>query len=136
MGQTANHAAVVAQLYINNEHKGIQMFLVPLRDAETHMPLPGIDVGEVGKRVGMMAVNQGFLGMTKVRVPRNNMLMKNAKVLPDGTFIKSPSSKLSYLTMVYTRCVIVSGCHMYLTEAATIATRYSAVRRQSPINPE
>lgn len=134
VGQTANYAALVAQLYINGEHKGIQMFIVPLRDEETHMPLPGIDVGEVGKRVGMMAVNQGYLGLTKVRIPRTNMLMKHAKVMPNGDFVQSPSSKLTYMTMVYTRCMIVGLEIMYLLEAATIATRYAAVRRQSPIN--
>uniref|UniRef100_T1PA23 Acyl-coenzyme A oxidase n=1 Tax=Musca domestica TaxID=7370 RepID=T1PA23_MUSDO len=135
LGHTANHANVVAQLYINGEHKGIQMFIVQVRDLETHMPMPGVDIGEIGKKVGMAAVNQGFLGLKNVRIPRENMLMKNAKVMPDGTFIESPVSKLSYMTMVYTRCLIVNLDATYLLEAATIATRYSAVRRQSPINP-
>ena len=136
VGHTANHAMVVAQLYINGVHKGIQMFIIQVRDLETHMPLPGIDIGEIGKKVGMAAVNQGFLGFKNVRIPRQNMLMRNAKVMPDGTFVQSPASKLSYMTMVYTRCLIVNLDTSYLLEAATIATRYAAVRRQSPINPE
>ncbi|XP_075168763.1 acyl-coenzyme A oxidase 1-like [Haematobia irritans] len=136
LGHTANYAMVVAQLYIDDEHKGIQMFLVPVRDEETHMPLPGIDIGEIGKKLGMAAVNQGFLGMKNVRIPRENMLMRNAKVMPDGSFIKSPASKLSYMTMVYTRCLIVNLDSIYLLEAATIATRYAVIRRQSPINED
>ncbi|XP_023162215.2 probable peroxisomal acyl-coenzyme A oxidase 1 [Drosophila hydei] len=136
MGHTANHAMVVAQLYIAGKHKGVQMFIVPLRDPETHMPLPGIDIGEVGKKLGMAAVNQGFLGLKNVRIPRTNMLMKYAKVEPDGTFIASPASRVNYLTMVYTRCLIVNLNSALLLQAATIATRYSAVRRQSPIEPD
>ncbi|XP_013101987.2 probable peroxisomal acyl-coenzyme A oxidase 1 [Stomoxys calcitrans] len=136
LGHTANHANVVAQLYIDGEHKGIQMFIVQVRDLETHMPMPGIDIGEIGKKIGMHAVNQGFLGLKNVRIPRDQMLMKNTKVMPDGTFIESPASRLSYMTMVYTRCLIVNLDALYLLEAATIATRYSAVRRQSPINPD
>uniref|UniRef100_A0A1L8EHW8 Acyl-coenzyme A oxidase n=1 Tax=Haematobia irritans TaxID=7368 RepID=A0A1L8EHW8_HAEIR len=136
LGHTANHAMVVAQLYIDGKHKGIQMFIVQVRDLETHMPMPGIDIGEIGKKVGMPAVNQGFLGLKNVRIPRENMLMKYAKVMPDGSFIQSPDSKLAYMTMVYTRCLIVNLDAIYLLEAATIATRYSAVRRQSPINPD
>ncbi|KAI8128650.1 putative peroxisomal acyl-coenzyme A oxidase 1 [Lucilia cuprina] len=136
LGHTANHAMVVAQLYIDGQHKGIQMFIVQLRDLETHMPLPGVDIGEIGKKVGMAAVNQGFLGLKNVRIPRTNMLMKNSKVMPDGSFQQSPASKLSYMTMVYTRCLIVNLDTSYLLEAATIATRYAAVRRQSPINPD
>ncbi|ALC41620.1 Acox57D-d [Drosophila busckii] len=133
LGHTANHAMVVAQLYINGQHKGIQMFIVPLRDAETHMPLPGVDIGEIGKKLGMHAVNQGFLGLKNVRIPRTNMLMKYTKVERDGSFTESPASRVNYLTMVYTRCLIVNLNATLLLEAATIATRYSAVRRQSPI---
>ncbi|KAH8389956.1 hypothetical protein KR200_004726 [Drosophila serrata] len=133
LGHTANHAMVVAQLYIADVHHGVQMFIVPLRDPETHMPLPGIDIGEIGKKLGMVSVNQGFLGLNKVRIPRTNMLMKFAKVERDGTFKASPASRVNYLTMVYTRCLIVNLNSTLLLEAATIATRYSAVRRQSPI---
>ncbi|KAM8712292.1 hypothetical protein ACLKA7_012763 [Drosophila subpalustris] len=136
LGHTANHAMVVAQLYISGKHKGIQMFIVPLRDPETHMPLPGIDIGEIGKKMGMASVNQGFLGLRNVRIPRNNMLMKFAKVERDGTFTASPASRVNYLTMVFTRCLIVNLNATLLLEAATIATRYSAVRRQSPIEPD
>ncbi|XP_037948738.1 probable peroxisomal acyl-coenzyme A oxidase 1 [Teleopsis dalmanni] len=136
MGHTSNYAMVVAQLYIKDEHKGIQMFVVPVRDTETHMPLPGIDIGEIGKKLGMAGVNQGFLGLKNVRIPRTNMLMKFAKVNRDGSFVQSPASRLNYLTMVYTRCLIVNLDSSYLAQAATIATRYSAVRRQSPINPD
>ncbi|KAI8037041.1 hypothetical protein M5D96_010357 [Drosophila gunungcola] len=121
LGHTANHAMVVAQLYIADVHHGVQMFIVPVRDAETHMPLPGIDIGEVGKKLGMVSVNQGFLGLNQVE--------------RDGTFKASPASRLNYLTMVYTRCLIVNLNSTLLLEAATIATRYSAVRRQSPIEP-
>ncbi|EDW91247.1 probable peroxisomal acyl-coenzyme A oxidase 1 [Drosophila yakuba] len=135
LGHTANHAMVVAQLYIADVHHGVQMFIVPLRDSETHMPLPGVDIGEVGKKLGMASVNQGFLGLDHVRIPRTNMLMKFAKVERDGTFKASPASRINYLTMVYTRCLIVSQNSMLHLAAATIATRYSAVRRQSPIEP-
>ncbi|XP_036331678.1 probable peroxisomal acyl-coenzyme A oxidase 1 [Rhagoletis pomonella] len=134
LGHTANHAMVVAQLYIDDKHHGIQSFMVQLRDLDTHMPLPGVDIGEIGKKLGMAGVNQGFLGLRNVRIPRTNMLMRNAKVLPDGTFVASPASKLNYMTMVYTRCLIGRWSSNYLLQAATIATRYSAVRRQSPIN--
>lgn len=37
--------------------------------------------------------------------------------------------------MVYVRVIIVRDVVNYLCKAVTIATRYSAVRRQSPIDP-
>ncbi|XP_073845453.1 acyl-coenzyme A oxidase 1-like [Musca autumnalis] len=136
LGHSANFCIVAANLYIDGMSKGVAMFLVPLRDAETHMPLPGIDIGDIGKRMGFAGVNNGFLGLKNVRIPRTNMLMRNAKVHRDGTFEESPAAVLTYFTMVFARCFIVRNISLILSQSATIATRYSAVRRQSPINPK
>lgn len=135
MGHSANYAVVVAQLYTKGVCHGIHPFIVQLRDEETWMPMPGIKIGEIGPKLGMKAVNNGFLGFERVRVPRTNMLMRNNKVLKDGTYVKSPSSVLTYGTMMFVRVVILRDVANYLSKAVTIATRYSAVRRQSPIDP-
>ncbi|XP_046383473.1 probable peroxisomal acyl-coenzyme A oxidase 1 [Ischnura elegans] len=135
LGHTANYAVVVAQLISKGEKYGIHPFVVQLRDENTHMPMPGIVIGEIGTKMGMNATNNGYLGFENVRIPRDNMLMKNAQVLPDGTYIKSPNSKLTYGTMVFVRVVIVQDCATFLSKAVTIATRYSAVRRQSEYVP-
>lgn len=97
--------------------------------------MPGIKIGEIGPKLGMKCVNNGYLGFEHVRIPRKNMLMKNNKVLADGTYVKSPSSVLTYGTMMFVRVVILRDVSNYLSKAVTIATRYSAVRRQSPIDP-
>ncbi|XP_047019172.1 probable peroxisomal acyl-coenzyme A oxidase 1 [Helicoverpa zea] len=130
LGNTANYCIVIAQLYSKDECHGIHSFIVQVRDEETHMPLPGIKVGEIGVKMGLNSVNNGFLGFEKVRIPRTNMLMKHAKVLKDGTYVKSKNSKLIYGTMVFVRVVIVFDSVNYLAKAITVATRYSAVRRQ------
>lgn len=71
----------MAQLYTKGKCHGIHPFIVQLRDEETHMPLPGIKVGEIGAKLGMNGTNNGFLGFDQVRIPRDYMLMKNSKVL-------------------------------------------------------
>ena len=50
---------------------------------------------------------------------------------PDGTFTKPANSKLLYGTMSFVRAAIVYDCYWLLSQAMTIAIRYSAVRRQS-----
>jgi hypothetical protein len=44
-------------------------------------PLQGIKIGEIGTKLGMNATNNGYLGFDNVRIPREQMLMKNAQVL-------------------------------------------------------
>ncbi|KAI5753506.1 hypothetical protein M8J77_000787 [Diaphorina citri] len=136
LGQTCNYAVVVAQLYTQGKCHGIHPFIVQLRDEETHMPLPGISIGEIGSKLGMNTVNNGYLGFKNVRIPRNNMLMKNAQVLKDGTYVKSKNDKLTYGTMIFVRVSLVKNvAAAFLSKAVTIATRYSAVRRQSEMKP-
>lgn len=136
LGHTANHAVVVAQLYTQGECKGVHPFIIQLRDVNTHEPLKGIVIGEIGTKLGMNGTNNGFLGFRNFRIPRENMLMQNSKVLEDGTYIKSVNDKLTYGTMVFVRVMLLQDLLYYLMKAVTIAVRYSVVRRQGQINSE
>ncbi|XP_061392969.1 probable peroxisomal acyl-coenzyme A oxidase 1 [Musca vetustissima] len=136
LGHTANYAVVVAQLFTKGQFRGLAPFIVQVRDEETHMPMPGIDIGEIGSKLSMKSVNQGYLGFKNVRIPLNNMLMKNQQVLPDGTYVPPKNSVLTYGTMMFVRVALVRDAAMALAKASTIACRYSAVRRQSPIDPK
>ena len=185
---------------------------------------PGITVGEIGPKLGQNTLNNGYLMFDHVKVPRENMLMKNARVTEvralsrssevlgayrterehrqpqelrsgtalsgstashrssgqvphsagappatgapvrrwacrrefhvggasvcmrpqlaacdgdcvcsdrqDGTYTKPPHQKASYGTMVFTRVAIALDTVDALQIAATIAARYSVVRRQ------
>jgi len=42
VGKTADHAIVVAMLYTLGQNHGAHLFIVQLRDAKTHEPLPGL----------------------------------------------------------------------------------------------
>ncbi|XP_073819825.1 acyl-coenzyme A oxidase 1 [Musca autumnalis] len=135
LGHTVNMVVLMAQLYIKGRSYGFQPFLVRIRNAETHEPEAGVDVGDIGPRIGCNGVNNGFLGLKNVRIPLNHMLARNNQVLPDGTFVKGPEPLLLYGTMVYVRVMIVRDVSVNLLQAATIATRYSAVRRQGAETP-
>ena len=52
-----------------------------------------------------------------------------------GEYIRPPSDKLSYGTMVLVRALIISGVSA-LARAATIAIRYSVIRKQFVNNEE
>ncbi|KAE9532033.1 hypothetical protein AGLY_010235 [Aphis glycines] len=134
LGHSCNYAIVLAQLYTQGIHRGIHPFIVQLRDSETWMPMPGIKIGEIGSKMGMNSVNNGYLAFNNVRLPRMQMLMKNAKVHKDGTYEKSPNEKLTYGTMILVRVLIVKSLvTSFLMQSATIAVRYSAIRRQSEL---
>ncbi|XP_035602686.2 peroxisomal acyl-coenzyme A oxidase 1-like isoform X4 [Oncorhynchus keta] len=135
LGKTSNHAIVLAQLHTQGKCHGLQAFIVPLRSMNTHMPLPGVVVGDIGPKFGFDEVDNGYLKLENVRIPRDHMLMKYAKVEADGTYVKPPSAKLTYGTMVFIRSMIVGEAGHALAKSCTIAIRYSSVRHQSEIRP-
>ncbi|GAB4820390.1 hypothetical protein N2152v2_007436 [Parachlorella kessleri] len=133
LGKTATHVICMARLFLKNKDYGPHAFVVQIRDLETHLPLPGIEVGDIGPKMGFNGVDNGFLRFTYVRVPHDAMLMRFAKVSEDGQYTPPPpdNQKASYATMVYVRATIVRDAGDFLGRAVTIATRYTAVRRQT-----
>lgn len=48
LGKTANHVICMARLVTGGVERGPHAFVVRIRDANTHAPLPGIIVGDIG----------------------------------------------------------------------------------------
>ncbi|KAF8542823.1 hypothetical protein BDD12DRAFT_875760 [Trichophaea hybrida] len=132
MGICANHALVQAILEVPSGRKGPHLFMIPLRSPTTHLPLPGIKVGDIGPKAygGFCFMDNGYLHLSSVRIPLENMLQRHAQVTPDGTYIPAKHDKLSYGSMVYLRAGIPSSMGWCLARAVTIAIRYCTNRRQ------
>jgi acyl-CoA oxidase len=130
LGKTATHAIVIARLFLDGQDVGVQSFIVQIRSLEDHRPMPGIKVRDIGPKVGFNAIDNGDCSFDNVRIPRDHMMMRYAKVLPDGTFVKPKSDKLVYLTMVQVRAVLIKALGERLAAAATITARFSAARLQ------
>ncbi|KAF9975457.1 acyl-coenzyme A oxidase [Actinomortierella ambigua] len=132
LGTVATHALIQAHLIIDAKNYGAHGFIVPIRSLKDHKPFPTVKVGDIGPKAygGFSKIDNGFVRFEHHRIPRENMLMRFSKVTRDGQYIQPPSSKLAYGSMVLLRSQMVRGAALTLARAATIATRYSTVRRQ------
>lgn len=131
LGKVANHAVVMAQLIVKGKVLGPHPFIVPIRDAKTHEPLPNIHAGEIGPKFGFQKMDNGFLLLNNVKVPHVNMLARFSRVDPNTSqYIRPPTPALVYGTLTYVRSTIVLESGGVLARGVTIATRYCAVRRQ------
>jgi acyl-CoA oxidase len=50
------------------------------------LPLPGVILGDCGKKIGLEGVDNGFIIFNHVRIPRENLLNRFSNVTPGGTF--------------------------------------------------
>lgn len=136
LGRTATHAVVFAQLILKGQKMGMHPFVVQIRSLRDHSPAPGVTVGDIGPKMNFENIDNGFLILKNVRIPRENMLARFSQVLPDGQYVKRGSEKINYLTMIVVRVNMLSSEVVpSLMKACTIAVRYSVVRRQSELKP-
>ncbi|TXT09567.1 uncharacterized protein COLE_03501 [Cutaneotrichosporon oleaginosum] len=127
---SATHAAVFARLIVDGKDHGVQTFITQLRDTKTFHTMPGITIGDIGKKMGRDGIDNGYIQFTFVRVPRAHMLMKNTQVSRDGTVTKPPLAQLAYGALLGGRTSMVADSSNSAKKALTIAVRYAAMRRQ------
>lgn len=126
----ARMAVVFAQL---GDH-GVHAFLVPIRD-ENGAPMPGVWIGDCGRKAGLNGVDNGRLLFDNVRVPRSSLLNRYGDVAADGTYSSSiESASRRFFTMLGTLIrgrISVAGAAGSATKVALgIALRYGQRRRQ------
>ncbi|XP_044730843.1 peroxisomal acyl-coenzyme A oxidase 3-like [Chrysoperla carnea] len=134
LGKTATHSTVYAKLITpDGINHGLHVFVVPIRSQKTFLPFPGVIVGDLGEKIGLNAVDNGFVMFDNYRIPRESLLNRSADVTPAGKYIKakkSGSSDTALGMLSGGRISIMSFALALLEKAVVIATRYSAARKQ------
>ncbi|ALC37996.1 CG9527 [Drosophila busckii] len=136
LGKTCTHAIVYAQLYVpNDKHQGLNAFLVPIRDERTLLPFPGVTVGDLGEKIGLNGIDNGFAMFNQYRIPKANLLSRTGDIDEQGNYVsrikdarKRMGASLGALSTG--RVNIASLAYNALCKAVSIATRYSVSRRQ------
>ncbi|XP_014600392.1 PREDICTED: peroxisomal acyl-coenzyme A oxidase 3-like [Polistes canadensis] len=136
LGQTATHAIIFAQLITpDGVNHGLHSFVVPLRDPKTYLPFPGVTVGDLGEKIGLNGVDNGFVTFNNYHIPHTYLLNRTADVTEDGQYIssfKDNNKRLgaSFGALSVGRFFITGLCSSFLNLALVIALRYCAVRKQ------
>ncbi|RLN60652.1 hypothetical protein BBJ28_00025736, partial [Nothophytophthora sp. Chile5] len=89
LARTANFGVVYARLILNGKDFGVHNFMVQLRDLETHDPMPGVTLGDIGPKIGFNNVDNGYCTFDHVRIPRQNMGMRVSMVTREGQYVKA-----------------------------------------------
>ena len=66
----------MARLIIGIKDHGVHPFIVQLRSLSDYTPLPGIELGDIGIKMGLNSTDNGFASFRNVRIPRTHLLMR------------------------------------------------------------
>lgn len=130
LAKSCNCCILMARVIIKGKDYGPHPFFFQVRDWETHTSLPGIELRDIGAKLGYNGMDNGAMRISNVKIPRRHLLMRFVIVEKDGTYRKVGDDKMLFGTMTYTRLKISSMSGFSLAKACTTAIRYSAVRRQ------
>ncbi|XP_052129624.1 peroxisomal acyl-coenzyme A oxidase 3 isoform X1 [Frankliniella occidentalis] len=136
LGKTCTHIMLFAQLITADDTcHGLHAFLVPIRDPETLSPYPGIRVGDIGEKIGLNGIDNGFAMFDNYRIPRENLLNRTGDVTAEGEYescFQNPEQILGAAleNLLAGRVAISQESTHDLCTAVTISVRYAAVRKQ------
>lgn len=136
LGSASTHATVYAQLNLpRGECHGVHAFLVPIRNPVSSTPYPGLIIGDMGDKIGMNGLDNGFMMFNNYWVPRSSLLARISSVTREGEYnslILDPALRFaSSLIPLFVGRWCVLGCAWgNLLKATTIAVRYSTLRKQ------
>ncbi|CAH0555764.1 unnamed protein product [Brassicogethes aeneus] len=135
LGQVATHAVVFAQLVIDGTQYGLHTFLIPIRNPEDMVPFSGVTVGDMGEKIGLNGLDNGFLMFDNYEVSRECLLNKIADVTEEGEYVtpfRDPKKRhgASLGPLSGGRVNIAGVCEAFGSKALTIALRYAGVRKQ------
>lgn len=134
-GQTANMAVIWAQLYIDGKCYGVHAYIVPIRDPQSHKLLPGVLIGDCGNKNGLSGIDNGFIMLDKVRIPKLYQLDRISGVDDNGKFrtlVDNDDKRfgLHLAALSGGRFMIATNCCTIALQAVTIGIRYCHERRQ------
>lgn len=52
LGVIGTHSCVMAQTIVDGNNYGVNSFMVPIRDPQTHRVLPNLEIGDIGPKFG------------------------------------------------------------------------------------
>ncbi|KAJ0180775.1 hypothetical protein K1T71_004179 [Dendrolimus kikuchii] len=136
LGRTCTHTMLFAQLITpDGTNHGLHGFVVPIRDPLTLETYPGLIVGDMGEKIGVNGIDNGFIMFNQYRIPRENLLNRTADVTEDGVYESSFSDPSKILGAALENLsagrigIMQESCHS-ISSAVAIAIRYAATRKQ------
>lgn len=106
-----------------------------MRDPRTLKPFENITIGDIGEKIGLNGIDNGFIMFRNYRIPKENLLNRTGDVNDDGVYesVFSEPSKIlgaALESLSAGRIGIMHESANTISNAVVITVRYAAIRKQ------
>lgn len=107
---------------------------VPVRDPSTLLPYKGVRIGDMGPKLGLNGLDNGFVSFDNYPIDRGTLLNRNVIFTDKGEYqlkstkVKPQGINLGILSLG--RVSIIMQCITNMQTALVISIRFAGVRRQ------
>lgn len=130
LGKMATHAVFHARLIIKGDSYGVHAFIAKIRNMETHLPLKGLEIGDIGPKYGYFAKDNGYMIFKNFRIPRKALLSRYISCSKDGILKIHGDPKVAYSTMMLIRVTLLNLGWDLLLKSLITTVKYTTYRKQ------
>jgi acyl-CoA oxidase len=123
----SNYALVFGQTIVDGKNEGVNAFLVRVRDDQMK-EMPGVQIVDMGVKMGLNGVDNGALKYKNVRIPRENMMNRYADVDASGKFTSDVKGVPQRFFKVTERLLSGRICIASMAVGAARACLYIAIK--------
>lgn len=122
-------------MVVDGKKYGPHPFVTPLRDPKTHLPYPGVIIGDCGPKNGLNNIDNGYIIFNKYRIPKDYALDKFSGVDDSGKFrakVDNPDKLFGlYLSPLSGgRAYLSFNANSIIINSLAVAIRFVCRRRQ------
>lgn len=103
LGKMASHAIFHGRLLSNGKDHGVHAFICRIRDEKSHIPLKGLEIGDIGPKYGYGTKDNGYIIFNQFKVPKESLLSKYTTITKDGEVHTIGDPKIAYSVMLQIR---------------------------------
>lgn len=126
----ASHAIFHGRLVSRGTDHGVHAFICRIRTEDSHIPLKGLEIGEIGPKYGYGVKDNGYLIFKDFKIPRSALLSKYTTITKDGEVSTAGDNKMAYRVMLTMRSNLLKYAWQGVLKSIIIAGRYTNFRSQ------
>mmetsp|Transcript_17828 Transcript_17828/g.17547 ORF Transcript_17828/g.17547 Transcript_17828/m.17547 type:complete len:485 (-) Transcript_17828:28-1482(-) len=117
-------------MIVDGQSMGVNAFICRIRDEDSHIPLRGLEIGDIGPKYGYGNKDNGYMIFKDFRIPRTALLSRFISLEKGGELNIRGDPKVAYTTMLHVRISLIKHTWRLVISSCCLGIKYTLLRKQ------